>query len=530
MAVHQAAHPQESVRDTPAPRFEDITRHLAAAVHVVDQLADDLIDEFLRRPRRAIPPSPGVNPVIVLSEAVASRRRRVVRDVIVLALSAALMVGLWPVSLTWPAVIGAGLLSWTLTKRYGRCDVGRWVLVTVVGAGVGLLAVLVTTDRLGTLFGRMPSDIAFGPVSTALIAGLLLITAFVDRLYVHALVRDKFGPGWHRLPGYPVRWPPPKSAWYARRLELIARAMHAANTYVHDGRRMFVGAGDLTHSWTMAVQLKPAEHRLAHAGTATDSLTPSSIYRAVVSEVLGLRTSESLVPGQRMAGLTHGAVALTSADALIAHATEPIGVAILPDRSRPPHSYIDPALITGMVDRPLEWIRPYLCFRVNGWQDELVVSTYLHIGCDANTLYLEWNSYQLDPIRPEYRHELMRLRRGLPVVLEAVAATVTVPLSVIARLKLLTKAVTDASGIRSADDQLDIGPAFGARRSIREIAADAHARTYFQDADGVRYRKLIERATLAAVDYTLRSHGLSTDEFTQQSMAVLTSTVIRPVG
>ncbi|HEX4723368.1 MAG TPA: hypothetical protein VH333_12690, partial [Pseudonocardiaceae bacterium] len=86
------------MRDTPAPRFEDITRHLAAAVHVVDQLADDLIDEFLRRPRRAIPPSPGVNPVIVLSEAVASRRRRVVRDVVVLTLAAALMVGLWPVS------------------------------------------------------------------------------------------------------------------------------------------------------------------------------------------------------------------------------------------------------------------------------------------------------------------------------------------------------------------------------------------------------------------------------------------------
>lgn len=525
MAVHQAAHQRESIPpDTPTPRFEDITRHLAAAVHVVDQLADDLIDEFLRRPHRAIPPSPGVNPVIVLSEAVASRRRRVVRDVIVLAVATALMVGLWPVSLSWPATIGAGLLTWTLTRR--ARSVGAWVLVTVMAAGAGLLTVAVTTGRIGDLFGRMPGDIAFGPVSTILMGGLLLIVTFVDRLYVHALVRDKFGPGWHRLPGYPVRWPPPKSAWYARRLELIARAMHAANTYVHDGRRTFVGAGKLTHSWTIAVQLTPDEHRPAN-GVAS-ALTPSAIYRAIVSEVLLLRTSEGLVPGQRMACLTHSAVALTSAEALVAHANQPVGAAILPDRSRPPHSYIDPALITGMVDRPLEWIRPYLCFKVSGWQDEVVVSTYLHVGCDANTLYLEWNSYQLDPIRPEYRHELMRLRRGLPVVLEAIAAAVTVPLSVVRRLSLLARAVGDASGIRSAEDQLDIGPTFGARRSIREIAADTEPRTYFQHADGLRFLKLIERATLAAVDYALRAHGMDTAEFNQQAMSVITSNVVQP--
>jgi hypothetical protein len=527
MAMHSVqtvTHQQQETHS--AQRFENITRHLAAAVHVVDSLADDLIDEFLRRPRRAIPPSPGVNAVIVLSEAVAARRRRVVRDVIVLALSLALMVGLWPVSLAWPAAVGGGLLSWTLVKHVRQqVGGGGWVLVAVVSAGVGLLTVAVTTGGIGHLFGRMPAKIAFGPVSTALIGGLLLITAFVDRLYVYSLVRGKFGPGWHRLPGYPVPWPPPKSAWYARRLELIARGMHAANTYVHDGRRTFVGAGRLTRSWTMAVRLRPAEH-LAAAG----ALTPSEIYRAVVSEVLSLRTSESLVPGQRMAGLTHGAVALTSAESLVAHTGDPVGAAILPDLTRPPNSYIDPALITGMVDRPLEWIRPYLCFRVNGWHDELVVSTYLHVGCDANTLYLEWNSYQLDPIRSEYRHEQLRLRRGLPVVAEALADAATVPLSVVSRLRLLIRVVADAAGTRPTEDQLDAGPVFGARRSIREIAASEMARTYFQDADGRRYRKLIERATLAGVDYALRAHGLSTEEFTQQCTALMSSSVVTRDG
>jgi hypothetical protein len=529
MAVHQGVKPRHQVRTALTPRFEDLTRHLAAAVHVADRLADELIDEYLRGPYRAIPPSPGVNPVIVLSEAVASRRRRVLRDVFVLALSAALLVGLWPVSLSWPAAVGTGLLAWTLVRTgERRVGTGGWVLVVVVASGVGLLTVAITTGPLGRLVGGGPGTRpAFGALASVAFGGLLLLTAFVDRLYVHALVRDRFGPGWLRLPGYPVPWPPRKTAWYARRLELVA-GMHVINTHVHDGSRMFVGAGRPTHSWSMAVRLRPAEPRPANGSTGP--LTPSEIYRAVVNEVLMLRGADGLMPGRRLAGLTHGAVALTSAQALVAHADEPIGAAILPDRSRPPHSYIDPALITGMVDRPLEWIRPYLCFRVAGQQDELVVSTYLHVGCDDNVLYLEWNSYQLDPIVPAYRHELMRLRRGLPVVLEAIAATVTVPLSVLERLRLLARAAGDVSGIRAADDQLDIGPSFGARRSIREIAAEGHTPSCCQDADGVRYRKLIERSTLAAVDYALRAHGLSTVEFAQQSMAVLAATLIRPVG
>jgi hypothetical protein len=102
------------------------------------------------------------------------------------------------------------------------------------------------------------------------------------------------------------------------------------------------------------VRLRPADQRSANG---TGPLVPSEIYRAVVNEVLMLRGADGLMPGRQPAGLTHGAVALTSAQALVAHADEPIGAAILPDRSRPPHSYIDPALITGMVDRPLEWMR-----------------------------------------------------------------------------------------------------------------------------------------------------------------------------
>ena len=224
MAVHQGVKPRHQVRTALTPRFEDLTRHLAAAVHVVDRLADELIDEFLRGPNRAIPASPGVNPVIVLSEAVASRRRRVVRDVFVLVLSAALLVGLlvglWPVSLSWPASVGAGLLTWTLIRNgqrqteqgrngQGRVGTGGWVLVLVVASGVGLLTVASTAGPLDRLGGRP----AFGSLASVAIGSLLLLTAFVDRLYVHGLVRDRFGPGWLRLIGRVQPTSSPSGAW-----------------------------------------------------------------------------------------------------------------------------------------------------------------------------------------------------------------------------------------------------------------------------------------------------------------------------
>jgi len=215
MAVYEGVRPRHQVRTAPTPRFEDLTRHLAAAVHVVDRLADELIDEFLRGPNRAIPASPGVNPVIVLSEAVASRRRRVLRDAFVLALSAALLAGLWPVSLSWPASVGAGLLTWTLVRTgqrptgQRRVGTGGWVLVVVVAVGIGLLTVASTAGPLGRLGGRP----AFGSLASVAIGSLLLLTAFVDRLYVHGLVRDRFGPGWLRLIGRVQPTSSPSGAW-----------------------------------------------------------------------------------------------------------------------------------------------------------------------------------------------------------------------------------------------------------------------------------------------------------------------------
>ena len=100
------------------PYEGDATRHLGAAAHVDDAFADEIITEFLTKPRRAIPPSPGLDPVVVLSEALAARRRRMLRDSVAIVLLIAIVVVGWPYSLVWVSVWGAvGVL-------------GRWILPT----------------------------------------------------------------------------------------------------------------------------------------------------------------------------------------------------------------------------------------------------------------------------------------------------------------------------------------------------------------------------------------------------------------
>src|SRR5690349_11958194 len=64
-------------RRTEAPDPTDATtRYLCAAAHLDRDFADTEIREYLVEPTRAVPPTPGLDSVAVLQEAVAARTRR----------------------------------------------------------------------------------------------------------------------------------------------------------------------------------------------------------------------------------------------------------------------------------------------------------------------------------------------------------------------------------------------------------------------------------------------------------------------
>ncbi len=68
---------------------------------------------------------------------------------------------------------------------------------------------------------------------------------------------------------------------------------------------------------------------------------------------------------------------------------------------------------------------------------------------------------------------------------------------------------------------------YGAAQSIRELAADTEAHTYFQDADTERYVNIIDRTLVRAVGKFLEERGYSVVEFTQMADPVINNYNVR---
>lgn len=515
---------------------EDVTRHLAAAVHVDEAFGNEVIQEFVAQPLRAMPPSPGMDTVVVLSEALAGRRQRVIRDSAVLILFLVLITVGWPWSLSWLllALVGAAGISAVRNNRRRRASGGRagvaggWGLfigaVVMVGAVFSWMASSGWSATVGLDDGS-GSDNSVSATFFVLGAMALLGVLAWDKVRLYTLLTNQISrEQWHATDNRRAPWPPPEQAWYSRRLRHIADTGDAGNTQVHYGYNAFVGAGTLTQSWTMAIRLEPTD-----PDTEPVRLAPSDVYQAVREAVLSMKEATGLSPGQRLGTVRTNMVLISSADALLRYrqADSPTDLArsILPNFKQPPRSTIPSEMIDGLVDASPEWVRPYLCTQVSGWHSELVVSTYLHVGCDKNNLYLEWRGYQLNPIKPEYRIEEINLNE-FAVMRDMLFDALNVPFSVFARLRTLWRAARDiitSSGLTSTSDP---ARSYGATRSIREIVADGNANLYFQDADGIRFVKLLQERTLAGVDRVLRKHHLSTTELVGQRNAVVNSTVI----
>jgi hypothetical protein len=529
---------------SPQPFDDDATRHLSAAVYVDDRFGEEIIDEFLRHPTRAIPPSPGMDPLVVLSEAVAARRRRVLRDSVLLALLVAIVVIGWPYSLLWLVLAIVGLSAEGAVRAQkdnrsaGRRSNAAWITLVIILALLGFVLWLFLTNQAPSDEYDDPNAAGSSGGGTSVPTLLLVLfavglvgTVLVERTQVHTMLRGRFArTAWHQVADHRAELATNRTAWYANRLAMFGTSAGASNTHVHHGYKAFVGSGTLVQKWEMAIRLQPKEGQAASAGNDEPKrLAPAAIYRAVNNRVLAMRDSDALAPGQRLGTLRTGQEVIASAEALLRYRdTDPVARAILTDGTRPPANTIPAEVIDEMIGRPPEWIRPYLAVHVEGWHRELVVSSYLNAGCDNDTLYLEWRAYQLNPVRAEYRVEQMDLNNAAVVLRDMLLTSLTLPFTIPFRLRTLWRAATDAGGVTGLDvDPHDPARSYGAQRSIREIAADQNQIiSYFQDADGTRFIKLLQEATLAGVDDSLSEHGLSTTEFRGQRNAVINSTVI----
>ncbi|WP_318295500.1 hypothetical protein, partial [Streptomyces griseoaurantiacus] len=223
-------------------------------------------------------------------------------------------------------------------------------------------------------------------------------------------------------------------------------------------------------------------------------LSPVELYGRVADELKRMRASDNLAPGLRLRELSDSEHVVVSARSLIRYRHEELACHILPSPASTPANWLPTEVVRGLTERSPEWIRYYRCFRVETWHKELVISSYLHIGCDERTLYVEWNAFQLNPVAPYYARGEWAEARLSNAVARALVDLVAMPGTVFRRLRTIFRVVREVArrnGIFS--EQAILPSTYGSRRSIRELAAGRHGETYFHEMDGIRHVKLMER-------------------------------------
>lgn len=533
------------VSDRPPDR---ITRCLSAAVHFDARFATRLYDEFLAEPCRAVPPSPGLDSAVVLREAAAAMARRRVRDLVSLALlvlglvvSPVLMLSWLLIGVVWVFVrAGRSPLS-KLTGSLPRRN--RWKTIAIVLIVLTVLplvaAVVISLLELGASERGVIPEAGAVLGSSDLFAVMIVITLYVvfaaDRLIEWSLAVGSFREG--RFVAHPLfdAWQGEQLArtvttpYLQERLKKIAEGGESGNVIVYRGSDPFVGAGEPLQCWSMAIPLRPKDAPLVGLSPAQISLgsvdavapgyrfTPKEMHEYVRQQFDGLRSSLSLSPSGRLQKLTQESVLIASAEDLLAHQAEhPTALAVLPDFGISPKFSVPDELVDELADEPVEWMRHFTRFQVESWERDLVVSGFLHLGCDNRMLYVEWNALVLYPPRARFGAVDLVPDSPWPALRRAFGDLLACPAAVPLRLRQLRRPTP-------RDDKLSVYSSlrYGSRTSIRELAAGTKAGNYFQDTDIQRYRKIMEQHVVASIMAFLASKKLSTAEFAEKAATII---------
>jgi hypothetical protein len=497
----------------PPPWLDDegvdaTTRYLCAAAHLDPRFAREAIGEYLVEEVRAIPPSPGVDAAAVLRDAVAARCRGKIRDGLLLGLVVLSLFTVTGVTVFWIIIAVVAAMAMPAAGQQSRAKALAGLGLAV--AAVLLLVWLLPSGYLSLLvYGIRASG---GWLLVAFVLALAVFSVLLaDEWIVDQLTRNRFRrtafradpwttSGWERVArtlGLPT---------FGRELARVAAAAThretdgSAQVVVHRGWVPFVGSGRLVADQTISLPLERAvDHRAPVPFTVVELTT------AIREAMNDLRRSASLSPGRRLARLEIHEQVFLPADQLTHLARTPLAQVLI-DRHRPPAERVPIGQARALADFPIEAGRYYLCFRIESWDRDVVTSCFLTAATDQRTLYLEWSNTVLQPLKARYR--AIDRPPELGPGIRALLAALTLPATLPARIASLCHFYRS---IPQGHDEIATDR-FGAGHSLRELAAAEASHNFFQDADAIRYVKLIEQALFRSVSQFLEARGYSISE------------------
>jgi hypothetical protein len=521
---------------------DDTTRYLCAASYLDPAYSTRAITEFLVEPTRPVPPSTGLDAGRVLTEAVRARARRKNYDGL-LVLLMAIVAGLsWDNPLLYGWIVLSVVLVVARAGKSAYASQRSFSPKILIILGLAILAatlLLPYTDEIFGSGGRYSSsydynyddgyDASSGSDTARTVIGVVLalvvlVVVTLERWSLWNLLTTRF-----KRHATPVADSGSIAGLFTEDFrEQLARfqrgdefaGMPGAPLVVYRGYTPFVGAGFRRAAWSMAIPLERLEEDDSDPATRP-SLTTETLYDGIREAIGNLRHSGSLSPDHRLSELTVTEAVFTPAAELVDHLAEPEAAAYLPDIEYPPHTRLTAADVDRLRMEPKEWARYYLCFQVETWDRDLVLTTFLHVAVDETTLYVEWTPFMLPPIRADYRVVDKMRPDSLRPLGQGLLAWLEMPASLPGRIANL------ASWIRRPKREPGVldPDRYGAASTLRELASVNLFTDYFQLVDIERYEKIIESRLLPAIGGLLGDAGFSTAKFDEQAAVVINNDI-----
>ncbi|MEV6637746.1 hypothetical protein AB0M54_44150 [Actinoplanes sp. NPDC051470] len=489
--------------------MSDATRYLCVAATVDASFADRVLAEVRDDELRAAAPSVRFDPAVVVEFCLATRRRRVRRD-IWLALAGGIAFALSPM---WTLIAGAIMATsgMVVTRRKVRPSALQALASLTTMAAITLMITLNLSfgSETSWLTGSPPIALLAGVVAHVILLISLLATR---RTVVTRLRRGTFRP--------------------AESQDQIN------NVSVYGGYAPFIGYGTAVTGWSFALPLLPIPDSAEAANRdATISIDVIDLIDCVRKRLSAIGTTSS-VPGRPatddlLPDLVLQDRVFVSGDQLTDDRR------FLPDRGAAPRQHLTDAEIEAIARRPEGAARHYLCALVPSWGGEVAASTFLHFSTDGRLLYLECARSVLEPVRRRY-HEVDRLPEQLSfgALLELAdrAAQQLLLTALGAPFRLIGDMARRLGAGRRRTRLLreareDAGHNYGALLSPRELAVDPmDYHNYFQLLDTAKHLKIVERHVLASILGFLDERGVDTAEFRTRQTTILNQGIIQSGG
>jgi hypothetical protein len=508
---------------------ESATRRMCAGVVMDALFRDELLRKVYNDRTRRVAPSYGFNLVIVLRYA---WRAWWLDLALRCALLAALAIALVEAPLRTVIAL-SGLTLWFMVRKVpawadgltnyyyhgegpesdirriesnGR-TLGFAALASLVIFTICMALSLSASNRAGSTASWVSkAGLTGGAIITVAWASLVAAAALVRLFWLRQLRNAD--------PGEPRR--------LGRRMRVI-NAQQSHPLTVYSGLHPFIGSGTTAVSWSFAQRL--VKEKTLKTGPDVEYEVPPFTTADLMGELrLGIsQLCEDRDPETALRNLDVGdGIFVEGTNAIF---SDLIGMTTFDERAVQTE-------ICRAITNPGGAVRHYLACRVPSWGGEIVTSVYVHASLQGRTLYLEFATLALLPIRHTYQQvdkpsttgpaalarKLGKSLVSLPQELQAIQSIIDAPAQVWSAIRPRP----DLTLQRQANARADIG----ANMSAREAAAVEAKRSYFQTQDILQHSKIIERRLIATVGDFLMKHHVDTTEFLQRATAILNNGVI----